>query len=141
MIMEESVVRRNAKWETEHMKELYCEILGLMWKINLIYLAYFVYFAPWLLKTVCFFCPLLVSTCLLVLVIFSLGPQLERIRVEGDLQWKRFRDACGILSLRDEDDKSFRQPTRCCTDWLHDESALSSEGKLLDGIQEQEVGA
>lgn len=131
-------MRMNVKWVAEQMKELSCEILGLIWKINPIYLAYFVFFAPWLLKTVCFFSPLLVSTCLLVLVIFSLGPQLERIRVEGVLQWKRFREACGILSLRAKDDRSFRQPTRC-SDWLHDESALCSEEKLLDGSQE-EVG-
>jgi len=127
-LMEKSVVRMNAKCEADHMKELYFEIFGLIWKINPIYLAYFVFFAPRLLKTVCFFSPLLVSTCLLVLVIFSLGPQLERIRVEGDLQWKRFRDAGGILSSRVEDDGRFRQPARCCRDWLHDESGCCSVG-------------
>lgn len=125
----------NAKLEAEHMKELYCEILGLIWKINPIYLAYFVFFAPRLLKTVCFFCPLLVSTCLLVLVIFSLGPQLERIRVEGDLQWKRFREAVGILGLNAEDDRRIRQPTRCCRGWLHDVSGFCSVG-----IKTEELG-
>lgn len=135
-LMEKSVVMMNGKLEAEHMKELYCQILGLIWKINPIYLAYFVYFAPRLLKTVCFFTPLLVSTCLLVLVIFSLGPQLERIRVEGDLQWKRFREASGILGLRAEDDRRIRQPTRCCRGWLHDVSGLCSVGIEV----EQELG-
>lgn len=124
----------NAKLEAEHKKELYCEILGLIRKINPIYLAYFVFFAPRLLKTVCFFSPLLVSTCLLVLVIFSLGPQLERIRVEGDLQWKRFREAGGIMGLKAEDDRRIRQPTRCCRGWLHDVSGFSV------GIETDELG-
>jgi len=38
--MEKAIVKMNAMWEAEHMKELSCEILGLIWKINPIYLAY-----------------------------------------------------------------------------------------------------
>lgn len=90
-------------------EELFCKIFDLLswaWR-NPIYLAYVVYFGPRLLGMVVFFFPLLISTCLFMLVVFSLGPQLHRIRLEGELQWRRLREAGEILRGRG-DDKEFR---------------------------------
>ncbi|XP_057870948.2 uncharacterized protein LOC131077477 [Cryptomeria japonica] len=102
-------------------EELYHEVSGFLsslWR-SPIYLVYFVYFGPRLVRMVMFFCPLLVSTCLLMLIVFSVGPQLERIRIEGHLQWLRFREA----SLRQ--DKGFsvmsgvKRPLICRRDlWI-----------------------
>eukprot|EP01018_Ginkgo_biloba_P035697 Gb_12174 [translate_table: standard] len=161
--MKKPVLAMNMKWKewkyivADQLEELYWEVfklLSLVWS-HPVQSAYFVFFAPSLVKVVFFFCPLLISTCLFVLIIFSLGPQLERIKAERDLQWKRFKEAAGFLNLSTKDDeyrrfkvlRGVKMPVRCSTDlwtdWLKGlhvrshQSILYTEGQLLNDMEEE----
>ncbi|XP_057841595.1 uncharacterized protein LOC131051209 [Cryptomeria japonica] len=78
------------QWERLYFEFLYC--CSFFWKYP-IHIGAFLICAPRLIRILLFFYPLLISTVLFLLVVFSLGPQLERMRVDRDLQWHRFREA------------------------------------------------
>ena len=71
-----------------------------VWK-HLVHTAASLIWAPKLIKILSFFYPLLISTILLLVIIFTIGPQLERMKADGDLQWVRFKEAATISSKDD----------------------------------------
>lgn len=71
-----------------------------VWK-HPVHTAAFLIWAPKLIKILSFFYPLLISTILLLVIIFTIGPQLERMKADGDLQWVRFKEAATISSKDD----------------------------------------
>jgi hypothetical protein len=66
-----------------------------VWK-HPVHTAAFLIWAPRLIKILSFFYPLLISTILLLLIIFTIGPQLERMKADSDSQWVRFKEAAAI---------------------------------------------
>lgn len=86
------------QWEQLHWE--FFNGCSFVWK-HPVHTAAFLIWAPKLIKILSFFYPLLISTILLLLIIFTIGPQLERMKADSDLQWVRFKEAATISS---EDD-------------------------------------
>lgn len=81
------------QWEQLHWE--FFNGCAFVWK-HPVHIAAFLIWAPRLIKILSFFYPLLISTILLLLIIFTIGPQLERMKADSDLQWVRFKEAAAV---------------------------------------------
>lgn len=81
------------RWEQLHWE--FFNVCAFVWK-HPIHTAAILICAPRLIKILSFFYPLLISTILLLLIIFTIGPQLERMKADSDLQWVRFKEAATV---------------------------------------------
>eukprot|EP01018_Ginkgo_biloba_P019949 Gb_11583 [translate_table: standard] len=116
MAMGELISAVSMAWKHKYIsddqwEELYWEFFNccsFVWR-HPIHTAAFLYCAPSLIKILLFFYPLLISTFLFLLLIYSLGPQLERMKADRDLQWKRFREA----AVNDDNSGSWASQQSC----------------------------